>query len=62
MFLSHLPIDLDVEQNFQGVCESIIGPALVDLKDLYRTDVSTISLGFTVWSIGCFIGNLGSKI
>ena len=41
---------------FQGLAESIKGPTLLDLKDLFGTTLTTITYLFIVRSIGSIAG------
>ena len=42
--------------NLQGLCDGVIGPTLLDLKELYRTDLDKISLIVFLRSIGSLGG------
>ena len=49
-------------QNFQGVCGAVTGPTLLDLRDLLRTTISSISLLFIVRSMGAIAGSFSGKV
>ena len=40
----------------QGLCDAVIGPTLLDLKELYKTDLDQISFIVLLRSIGALIG------
>ena len=47
---------------FQGVCEAVIGPTFLDLRDLYQTSINTISFIVLFRAVGSLIGTfLGRK-
>lgn len=46
---------------FQGVCEAIRGPTLLDLQDLYKTNLETISFLFLIECIGSLLASFLSK-
>lgn len=47
----------------QGLCGSVLGPTLLDLRDLLDTTISSMSLLFIVRSIGAITGSFsGNKI
>ncbi len=45
----------------QGVCEAIRGPTLLDLQDVYDTELETITLLFLVEGVGSLIGSFASE-
>ena len=45
----------------QGICESIRGPTLLDLQEIYHTDLDTISFLFLVECAGSLIGSFASE-
>ena len=47
--------------SFQGLAESIKGPTLLDLKDLFSTSLTMITYLFIVRSIGSIAGAFSGK-
>ena len=45
----------------QGLCGSVLGPTLLDLRDLLDTTISSMSLLFIVRSIGAITGSFSGN-
>ena len=45
----------------QGLCGSVLGPTLLDLRDLLGTTISSMSLLFIVRSIGAITGSFSGN-
>jgi hypothetical protein len=42
--------------NFQGICDAVIGPTLLDLRDIYETSIKTISFIVLFRALGSLVG------
>ena len=59
-----VPYDNDLsiyEMHFQGLCDALRGPVMLDLTEIYDTSIDIISVMFICSSTGSLIGSFFSK-